>query len=785
MGYIPDQYIQLAQMPQLFRGFGIEHAAFARGMANQYDEIPGLTCEFNWEGSDGSQVLAFNLRAGYGHNAHLGKNPEQTLNIMVMSHADLNKIPWSTNLRLSFHGSDHTGPEESIIDAIETWNNEEEIVEENGRLKLASWDDFLTDFKKLNPELKTVKGELMGRRYQITLHGVFSSNVHIKQRNFAIHDILERWSEPFSVFASLYGHMDMRGFIRESWKWLLQNQPHDTIWTSSTDQSMREMITRFDWAEQMAEDAFRRSAQWIVQHLTPTSDQSIVKIVVFNPHPWPRTDIIHARYSEKGGTSNVILLDEENHEITARILSADAGDSDRYRRRVYVPSHNSLGHNFHEIIFSAENIPPLGYKTYFIRKRDPRQDLFEPPEPGLLDGNDFYLENEVLRLTVEEDGTLTVVQKQGEEGLGIKHLHLLEDISDIGDGWEFAPIKDDIPVISKIQNLKSTLLEATEQIGTLQLEYCIQIPEGVMDNDAIRSPTLIDLNIVTLISLRRGNVPIIEFKTSLINVAKNHRLRVLFPTSFKADQITVNGHFGTLTRNITLPDDSKWGNKPEPTVPFQKFISLWDTNKNRGLTLLSKGISEYEPIQNEDGDITLALTLYRAVGKWGHHLNVVPRMMIPDAQLMNKELSFEYAIIPQLAPWDDEKNPVYRYAEEYYTPLRWEEDYDTYRFKPETTECILPFSKSLLEISPINIQLSSFKQAEKFNDDALILRVFNINQTNSEASITCHIDIDRVEFCDLKEDPLTNQPEFTVDQNVIKFELDPWKIATMKIFVKK
>ena len=79
----------------------------------------------------------------------------------------------------------------------------------------------------------------------------------------------------------------------------------------------------------------------------------------------------------------------------------DVNDSDRFRRRVYVSSHGRFGHNFHEVIFSADNIPPLGYKTYFLQKRDPSQDLFEPPEPGLLDGNDFYLENEKLAWAVK------------------------------------------------------------------------------------------------------------------------------------------------------------------------------------------------------------------------------------------------------------------------------------------------------------------------------------------------------------------------------------------------
>ncbi len=109
------------------------------------------------------------------------------------------------------------------------------------------------------------------------------------------------------------------------------------------DQVMHEMITRFDWANQMADEVFRRSAQWIVQHPVPSKDPNSVKIVVFNPHPWVRSDIIYARFSERGNTSNLILLDEENHEITAKIYAVDVNDSDRFRRRVYVSSHGPLG----------------------------------------------------------------------------------------------------------------------------------------------------------------------------------------------------------------------------------------------------------------------------------------------------------------------------------------------------------------------------------------------------------------------------------------------------------
>ena len=81
------------------------------------------------------------------------------------------------------------------------------------------------------------------------------------------------------------------------------------------------------------------------------------------------------------------------------------------------------------------------------------------------------------------------------------------------------------------------------------------------------------------------------------------------------------------------------------------------------------------------------------------------------------------ALVPQLTPWDDQTVPVYRIADEFCTPLRWEEDFDTYRIKAEAAECLLPYNKSFLDISPSNIVLSAFKQAEILEDETLILRV--------------------------------------------------------------
>lgn len=781
LGWIPDQFIQIAQAPQIFKGFGIDHAAFGRGMGNQYDEIPGLTCEFYWQGLDGTKILTFNMFAGYGLNAHLGKDPSQALNIMALNAGEINQIPWATNLRLSFHGSDHTGPEESIVEAIQIWNEEPELFEEYGRLKLSSWDEFLTDFKALNPQLKTVIGEISGRRYQISLHGVFSSMIPIKQRAFAIHDLLERWSEPFAVIANSVGAPNQYGFIRESWRWVLQNQPHDSSWTSSADQVAREMITRYDWAEQIADDVYRRSAQWILQHLQPSTDPTEIRIIVFNPHPWMRSGIIHARYSQKGNYSNFVLIDDKDTEITARIEPANSGDEDRYRRRVYVGSHGSLGQKFYQISFSADNIPPCGYKTYRIQKRDPSKDLFEPPEAGKLDGNDFYIENDRVRVVIEENGAISITLKNGEKEYAWKNIHLLGSISDVGDGWEFAPISGDKELILQPFDIHSQLMEATEHVGTLKITFCVKIPEGVNSDKTARSTSLIVIPMTLLLTLQKGDDPVIYGKLSMKNMARNHRLRLLLPTQLKAEEIAVNGHFGVIYRKIKGPDGSKWRFPPEPRMPHQKFVSIWDQNQSRGFGLFTKGIPEYECIPQEDGTVSLALTLLRSVTEWGHHLNVTPRMQIPDAALYGKELCWEYALVPQSGPWDDDNVPLYKLAENFYTPLRWEEDYDTYRYKPEKSTCNLPLTQSFLEIVQPNILLSSIKPRENTDGSEMVIRVYNIKNQHSPVEIRVHFAFKSIQFCDLRENPLNPQPSFQINLNCIVFELGPNKIASLLI----
>src|SRR5262249_46648477 len=70
VGYLPDMFGHVAQMPQMLRLAGIETAVVGRGVPGAVDFH-----RFVWEGIDGSSVVAEYLPGGYGNAAYLFDGP--------------------------------------------------------------------------------------------------------------------------------------------------------------------------------------------------------------------------------------------------------------------------------------------------------------------------------------------------------------------------------------------------------------------------------------------------------------------------------------------------------------------------------------------------------------------------------------------------------------------------------------------------------------------------------------------------------------------------------------
>src|SRR5260370_3554418 len=63
VGYVPDTFGPIAQLPQILRGFGIDNAVFWRGVGAEAHKS-----EFYWAAPDGAQVLVIHLADALGYS---------------------------------------------------------------------------------------------------------------------------------------------------------------------------------------------------------------------------------------------------------------------------------------------------------------------------------------------------------------------------------------------------------------------------------------------------------------------------------------------------------------------------------------------------------------------------------------------------------------------------------------------------------------------------------------------------------------------------------------------
>jgi alpha-mannosidase len=328
IGYIPDPFGHIGQMPQILKGFGIHAACVQRGLSDE-------PCEFRWQAPDGSTVFMAYLRDGYGNAAGLpASEPEHFAAEVRRLRDHLTPHSAGSHLLLMF-GTDHMEPPAATVRAVEAARGQLDGDE----LAHSSLADYITAIQaSLDPRsLPVVRGELRDCKRSHLLPGVLSARMWIKQRNRSCETLLEKWTEPFSTFAGLQvgtferSHLptfqrveNPANIVRQAWRLLMENHPHDSICGCSIDQVHNEMRPRFDQVEQIGEEITRQSLESLAQAINtderpPTEDGTSVNrqssLVVFNPTSSPRTDILHATLDLPAGVTDFDLVDESGASL--------------------------------------------------------------------------------------------------------------------------------------------------------------------------------------------------------------------------------------------------------------------------------------------------------------------------------------------------------------------------------------------------------------------------------------------------------------------------------------
>jgi mannosylglycerate hydrolase len=352
IGYVPDIFGHIAQLPQILQGADIDTAVLWRGVGEEVHNS-----EFCWAAPDGSEVLVIHLAdaLGYSNASQMPLSAEEFVTRVKLLAANI--LPKATTDTLLFmNGSDHQEPQKGLPEVIKAANalmkhvdlqpaqtqaerhRDSENRGHNGghngahydsiQVRIGTLADYIERVRRQETHFETLSGELRSSQYAHLLPAVLSTRMWIKQKNTEIEHLLERWVEPLTAWAAQLGASYPQGLVDLAWKYLLQNQPHDSICGCSIDQVHRENSVRFAQSQQIGESVVAQAMQDIVAVTdtrapfpAPHPTDEPVPIVVFNPAPGPRTARAQVVVQLPGSLHNALIVDERGQSVPYRVVN--------------------------------------------------------------------------------------------------------------------------------------------------------------------------------------------------------------------------------------------------------------------------------------------------------------------------------------------------------------------------------------------------------------------------------------------------------------------------------
>lgn len=773
-GYIPDAFGHIAQLPQILQGFGIGSAFLTRG-ADLACEEAGKS-EFRWRALDGSEVLTHVMEAGYCAGAFLSADasdlPPPLADLLnrgllsggtspLVSLLGFLRARSSTDTVLIPNGCDHLGPQMDVLDVLSRLNAElPGYVFRQGTLS-----DYVREVREVAPELSVIRGELRLGKHHPILSGIYSARMYLKQRNWALQTLLERFAEPLAAFASHLG-ADFAPFVWAAWELVLQNHAHDSICGTGVDPVHREMMARFARAETIAKTVAREALQSIGAHVLPKADplSAEIPILVFNPCPWERQEEVivevdsqipsgpDEREGAHGTTTDprtCVLLDPRGQPVPF-VLRGEGLDSEDVLAGVR--------HVVKKAVAFPALLPPLGVKLYRIVPGH------ASPREGSLVAGERALENEFYRVTVQQNGTLDILDK--ERGHLYSGQGFLEDCGDAGDEYNWCPPERQEIITSHHTVARVRVADSCPWKATLQVDLTLPLPETLEADRRARSNRRVDCPVTLFVSLTRG-LKRIDIVTEVENNMRNHRLRATFPTGIRVESSLAEDAFGVTRRPVRPPNGEGWIEAPPVTHPQKAFVAV--EGNEGGFAVLNRGLPEYEVT----ADGTIYLTLIRGVG-WLSRDGLItrrghagPAYETPEAQCLGRH-RFEFALYTYQGTWEHAQ--VLQSAHAFCAPFLGVQ-------LTGPGEAGVPAEASLLNVEGPGLLLSAIKRAEEEN--AIIVRVCNPLDRPVRGKITALWKVTRAECVRLDETPI--RPLDLHSPDTVAIVVRGGEIATVKL----
>lgn len=787
VGYVPDSFGQSGNMPQIYKEFGIEDTLFWRGVS---DDMVNHT-DYNWRGDDGSVVFTTQIPFGYYIGGNIPEDPKQSEEFWQKECFE-KAGGRSATKHIYFPNGFDQAPIRTNLPEIIKERNEKDPENE---YVISCIEDYIKDVKSENPELEEVSGELVIAKHMRIHKSIFSSRSDLKVMNTQIQNYVTNVMEPLLTLSYNLGNDYPHEAVGEIWKLLFENAAHDSIGSCISDTANEDVYVRYKQARDIAVNLVELHSRLIA---TSVKNDAEMTFTLINTLPQKRNDTVVVKTYIPGG--NFAILDEKGNKVDYTVIeSRDLTDyvlSQTIKldpsRKFYVPSQVLEA----TIAIKTSDVPAFGYVQYTLDTKGNSAKNLEKKNT---------LENEFYAINVEEDGSLTITDK--ENNVTYKNQGVLVENGDDGDSFNYSPPRKDLEVFSNKSEC-SVEVSGSDIYDQAVIKFNMVVPKDL--EERAEGKVSVYLPITMTVALRKDS-KVIDFNVHVDNKGLSHRLCVLFDSQIVSSFNYADEQFGSIKRpnyyekemklymasaeNKTekktgvqelanwANDQSTWQEPPISIEPTQSYVSL--TDGKQGIAVIPQGVREYEVLD----DHMIRLTLFRTYGFMGKE-NLIYRpgrasgeriIETPAAQLL-KEMDFAFgfttyasdineANVDTLAKAYNTNIEVYTYAEFLNGRLI---------FSQREIEGTKESRYSLFETEN-KLVVSAIKKAE--DNDGYIIRLFNgKNHENISDTIKFNFDVKEAYYTNLREE---KTEDIKVENNTINVkELSHCKFVTICVKAK-
>ncbi|CAH6993361.1 alpha-mannosidase [Vibrio chagasii] len=712
IGYLPDSFSMSSQLPMIYNGFDITRAMFWRGCSERHGTNK---TEFLWQSNDGSEVTVQVLPLGYAIGKYLPQD-EEGLRARLDKYFPVLEKPSVTKDILLPNGHDQMPIQKDIFEVMDKLRE----IYPDREFSMSRYEEVFEKVEAARDQLDTIKGEFNDGKYMRVHRTISSTRMDIKLIHAEIENKIVNILEPLASIAWTLGFEYHHGLIEKMWKESMKNHAHDSIGCCCSDKVHAEILNRYILADDMATNLIHFYKRKIVDHMPDR--EGCDKLAMFNLSPYEREEVVNTTITIRA--QEFSIFDENENPVEYFIRDKRQIDPGKVDRQIV---HYGNYDPFMEFdIQIKRTVPAMGFTTLHIRGN-------EKGAVKVAEQKDYLLENEYYRINVNDNGTMTIFDKETEQVFD--QVLRLEDGSDDGDEYDYSPSRqewllysDEFPVETSIDH------QGFQSVANIA--FRMTVPANLAEREE-RTGQNGFIEAQCQVVLKQGSRRI-EVRMELDNQADDHRVRVLVPTPFVSETVVADNQFGCITRPTNDPamavwEEEKWKEAPVPVYQLMNFAAL--ENGRAGMAIMSNGLREFEVIasQGDDNRDTFALTLFRGIGVLGkEELLLRPgrpsgiKIPTPDSQVRGK-LVCEFTLCGFSGNHIDAN--IMAQARDNVTPVECYNKIPYNAMKLNVGEQNLPMSFSLLSKQQAGAVLSVLKKAE--DEDALIMRVYNPAETGS------------------------------------------------------